>query len=57
MSQLHYQMTVTVNHKDGSEKDLPSMRYASEWAMQDHMAQILRENRDATSFVFVVVRV
>jgi hypothetical protein len=50
-----FHMTVTVNLKD-SEKDLPSQRYSSEWAMLDHIQQILREQKDATSFVFVVAR-
>ncbi len=50
-----YRMTVTVNYKD-SEKDLPSMSYSSEWAMLDHIQQILREQKDATSFVFSIAR-
>lgn len=49
-----FKMTVTVNYKE-DEKQLPSYSYSSTWAMQDHIAQILREERDATSFVFVVV--
>lgn len=51
-----FHMTVTVNYPD-DEKELPSQRYSSTWAMQDHIADILRQEREATSFVFVVARV
>lgn len=52
---FHMTMTVTVNYPD-DEKQLPSQRYSSTWTMRDDIAQIMREEREATSFVFVVAR-
>jgi hypothetical protein len=53
---MQFHMTITVNYKDGTERTMQAQSYSSEWAMQDHISQLLREQKDATSFVLVIAR-
>lgn len=51
-----YHVTITVNYPDGTEKELQSSRIQSEWALTDHIADVIRKADTASSFVIVVAR-
>lgn len=51
-----YNVTVTINYKDGHEEDLPNVKCTAHWAMLDYIDGKVQNTPDATSFVIVITR-